>query len=114
MARTKLKPCPFCGSNKVEEYGSPEDEDMGYVACECGASVNGYHEPAAQAWNQRVHTKESGKTSRNSGLTGSQSSPKLPSLRSVKKEVGFGSLKESCQAGVVYCYEAIKRLGNIS
>lgn len=59
MAENKLKPCPFCGNNKIEVkylYFRP------YIICEkCYAQLPCYntYTRVAEAWNRRVNYGES-------------------------------------------------------
>lgn len=56
VTKTKLKPCPFCGSASIEKKIAPLGTTMFICKC-CGADVCFYgaeHEPnATQAWNRR-------------------------------------------------------------
>lgn len=60
---TVLKPCPFCGSEKVELAAAKNGYEH-YVECECGARGSEYdsdnNEPDMQqvinAWNTRIMT----------------------------------------------------------
>jgi Lar family restriction alleviation protein len=54
MAKEKVKPCPFCGSKKVEINRT--NQNACWVSCtECGAHV--WSDPSRQAaikfWNRR-------------------------------------------------------------
>lgn len=64
---TELKPCPFCGSNKIRicvgtiDNGVPCDMDKPYYqvgCCACGCVVDNYDnrtkEDVVKAWNKRV------------------------------------------------------------
>lgn len=99
----KLKPCPFCGNTKVTEYGGPED--IGYVVCECGASVNGYHEPPAQSWNNRA-------IQRNGGPSSNYASPKLvEDLESARDWLLRGKRKVN-SADIKFCLEELNNIIN--
>ena len=54
MTETKLKPCPFCGSEAVI---LGEDDGMYQVVCpNCAANIDNYDyekEVAAEKWNKR-------------------------------------------------------------
>lgn len=57
----KLKPCPFCGSDRVHIF---RDEDEYYfIICEnCECSVSGLfetEEEATRAWNTRAEVQQS-------------------------------------------------------
>jgi Lar family restriction alleviation protein len=50
----ELKPCPFCGDDRLDEY--QDDSGLWGVGCLiCGATVNQRHENAEAivAWNRR-------------------------------------------------------------
>ena len=52
-----LKPCPFCGSNKVQLYVCPNEVKTAYVVqcIDCGASSAYMHsrKDAIEMWNRR-------------------------------------------------------------
>jgi hypothetical protein len=67
MTEQKLKPCPFCGSNKIRicvgtiDNGVPCDMDKPYYqvrCCSCGCVVDNYDnrtkEDVIKAWTKRV------------------------------------------------------------
>jgi hypothetical protein len=47
----QLKPCPFCGSERVEYHG----RDVGVVCNGCGST--GPHDMESEAWNDRAAPK---------------------------------------------------------
>ena len=59
---TKLKPCPFCGSEKLHyskptAYGTPAHWLSSVSCTECGAEVTGRDDKAIEAWNRRAEDK---------------------------------------------------------
>ena len=61
MEESKLKPCPFCGSevslSSCDQYDS--FEDLYWVKCyECGAEIESYgnESDAIKAWNRRTQS----------------------------------------------------------
>lgn len=77
MSEIKLKPCPFCGNEKIailtdnevnglDEFDSNYSENPYFLAC-CSAYVNGCgatggegrtEQEAANKWNRRADTNE--------------------------------------------------------
>ena len=57
---TELKPCPFCGSNKVSLNHCGLEKGVVFVMCDvcCSFGPNGVHdEDAAKKWNRRAEVK---------------------------------------------------------
>lgn len=54
----KLKPCPFCGNQKMEKRTAPFNGTQMFVCDKCGADVCFYgaeYEPKeSRAWNRRA------------------------------------------------------------
>ena len=53
--KTKLKPCPFCGSHKVHirGYGPSKGVAVECQECRCSTSACLYVKYAIKAWNRR-------------------------------------------------------------
>lgn len=62
MSEIELKPCPFCGGEKVKKIRMPIKETIMFICEKCGADVCFYgaeHEPkATAAWNRRANDAE--------------------------------------------------------
>lgn len=56
--KTKLKPCPFCGSKDLHyqkpcHFGSPGVVLSSVTCCNCSAEVLGKENEALDKWNRR-------------------------------------------------------------
>jgi Lar family restriction alleviation protein len=57
----EIKPCPFCGSNEVEQFKKVNQihdvKLFGYCCWNCGAEsgISGIEEEAIQKWNKRPY-----------------------------------------------------------
>lgn len=62
MSKIELKPCPFCGDEKVKKFRAPIRGTIMFICEKCGADVCFYgaeHEPkATAAWNRRADDYE--------------------------------------------------------
>ena len=53
----ELKPCPFCGSEKINIWNCNDKSDSAWCQCEsclASTSVEETEEEAIEAWNRRV------------------------------------------------------------
>lgn len=56
MAKTKLKPCPFCGGEEIEVVDGYADDGCWVTCLSCAAQTGAKprsHKEAIQAWNTR-------------------------------------------------------------